>query len=56
VINLARALGLSVVAEGIETEEQRRILRSLGCTLAQGFLFSKPLTAADFLDRIRVNV
>jgi len=53
VINLARALGLSVVAEGIETEDQRRILRSLGCTLAQGFLFSKPLPPTAFRDRIR---
>ncbi|MCU1344999.1 MAG: putative sensory box protein [Acidimicrobiia bacterium] len=55
VINLARALGLSVVAEGIETEEQRRILRSLGCTLAQGFLFSRPLPPEEFLERIRTR-
>jgi diguanylate cyclase (GGDEF)-like protein/PAS domain S-box-containing protein len=47
VIDLAHALGLQVVAEGVETTGQLQILRSLGCDLAQGFLFSRPLPAAD---------
>jgi diguanylate cyclase (GGDEF)-like protein/PAS domain S-box-containing protein len=42
---LARALGLAVIAEGIETEEQRRWAVALGCTSAQGFLFARPLDA-----------
>lgn len=45
VIKLAQALGLKVVAEGVETEGQYQILRSLGCNQVQGYLFSKPLTA-----------
>ena len=43
VISMARALGIGVVAEGVETEEQAALLRELGCPLAQGFLFSRPL-------------
>jgi EAL domain-containing protein (putative c-di-GMP-specific phosphodiesterase class I) len=46
VVNMARALALRVVAEGVETEEQLSILRDLGCDEHQGYLFSKPLPAA----------
>ena len=46
ITTLAAALGLSTVAEGIETEEQARLLRSLGCTLGQGYLFSRPVPAS----------
>ncbi|NEX64010.1 EAL domain-containing protein [Noviherbaspirillum sp. 17J57-3] len=46
VVNMARALALRVVAEGVETEEQLAILRDLGCDEHQGYLFSKPLPAA----------
>ena len=42
VVTLAKALGLQVIAEGIETEEQRQQLIELGCTLGQGFLISAP--------------
>ena len=43
IIELARVLGMDVVAEGIETCEQYRLLRDLGCRFGQGFLFSHPL-------------
>jgi EAL domain-containing protein (putative c-di-GMP-specific phosphodiesterase class I) len=43
IIELARVLGMDVVAEGIETCEQYRLLRDLGCRFGQGFLFSRPL-------------
>src|SRR6185369_1039644 len=43
---LARNLGMEVIAEGIETEEQYRQLKMLGCEYGQGFLFSRPVDNA----------
>ncbi len=43
IVELARVLGMDVVAEGIETPEQYHLLRELGCRLGQGFLFARPL-------------
>jgi diguanylate cyclase (GGDEF)-like protein len=48
IINLAHALKLSTVAEGVETEEQLRQLRLLGCDEMQGYLFGKPVPAEIF--------
>jgi diguanylate cyclase (GGDEF)-like protein/PAS domain S-box-containing protein len=48
VIELARAIGLSVVAEGVETEEQRQGLLRLGCTFGQGYLFGRPVLGDQF--------
>ena len=48
IINLAHSLKLKVVAEGVETEEQSRLLRLLNCDEMQGFLFSKPVPGEIF--------
>ena len=45
VINLAKSLNLKVVAEGVETEGQNKILRDFGCDQLQGYLFAKPMSA-----------
>ena len=44
IIAMAHKLGLDVVAEGIETDEQRRILAATGCDFGQGYLFARPLS------------
>lgn len=49
VIGLAKALGMDVVAEGIETHEQLDFLRRHGCDLAQGYLFGRPTTSEEDL-------
>ncbi len=47
-IAMAHALNLKVVAEGVETQEQLQLLIDMGCDIAQGYLYSKPVTAAEF--------
>jgi diguanylate cyclase (GGDEF)-like protein len=50
VIELGRNLGLSIIAEGVEDERQAQILQALGCPLAQGFLFARPLAPEALLE------
>ena len=49
IVTLSQALGFEVVAEGVETQKQAQFLRSLGCDQLQGYLFSKPTPADQFL-------
>ncbi|MDX1572100.1 MAG: EAL domain-containing protein, partial [Xanthomonadales bacterium] len=51
IVTMAKGLGLAVVAEGVETEEQFRVLRQLGCRRFQGYLFSPPVPAEE-LERL----
>jgi EAL domain-containing protein (putative c-di-GMP-specific phosphodiesterase class I) len=48
VLNMAKALDLRVVAEGVETADQADALIAMGCTVAQGFLYGRPIDAAGF--------
>jgi EAL domain-containing protein (putative c-di-GMP-specific phosphodiesterase class I) len=50
IIEMGRSLGLQVIAEGVETEEQRYFLLHSGCQLGQGRLFGEPISSAAFLD------
>lgn len=49
-IDLAKRLGLKIVAEGVESKEDFDLIKSLGCDYAQGFLLSKPLRNCDFVE------
>jgi len=50
---LAQSLGLHVIAEGVETQEQRAFLASVGCHAYQGYLFSRPVALAGFEELAR---
>jgi diguanylate cyclase len=47
VLAMAQSLGINVIAEGVETENQLQVLRALGCNQYQGYLFCPPLPAAE---------
>ncbi len=55
IIDLARRLSLHVVAEGVETVEQRRFLLNNACTEMQGYLFAKPLPAEKMLEVLKAG-
>ena len=48
IVALGQSLGLEVIAEGVETLEQRDCLAAMGCSVFQGYLYSRPLAAAEF--------
>ena len=53
IIVLGHSFGLSIVAEGVETEEQYKILKGLDCDYAQGFYFAKPMSSKKIEDLIQ---
>ena len=55
IINMATTLGMKVIAECVETEQQVKALRALGCDQFQGYYFSRPLCAAAFAETLRAH-
>ena len=53
IINMAHSLGMEVIAEGVENHAQRDLLHDLGCHMIQGYLYSKPLPALDFVEFVK---
>ena len=56
VVNLAKSLGLTIVAEGVETPEQLALIDKMGVSIVQGYIFDKPLTENDFVERLHRKV
>ena len=54
-VDLARAFGITAIAEGVETTEQAQALVAIGCRYAQGFLFGRPVPATDAAERLTVG-
>lgn len=54
-VKMIKELSCTIVAEGVETQEQSDFLSGIGCDLAQGYFFSKPLPAAEFTQRLKKN-
>jgi EAL domain-containing protein (putative c-di-GMP-specific phosphodiesterase class I) len=55
IISLAHSLGLSVVAEGVETGDQARLLHLLRCDFLQGFILGRPMDSQDFAENFLVG-
>jgi EAL domain-containing protein (putative c-di-GMP-specific phosphodiesterase class I) len=53
IISMGKALGMTIVAEGVETPEQETFLRNHGCDEMQGFLFSRPVPPEQLADMLR---
>jgi EAL domain-containing protein (putative c-di-GMP-specific phosphodiesterase class I) len=52
IVNMVHDLGFKVIAEGVETVEQADFLRSIGCSIVQGYLFDRPLPLDEFEQRL----
>ena len=55
IINLAHQLGITVIAEGVETIEQLRILQGQMCDILQGYFFSRAISEQDFIELLKIN-
>lgn len=54
-VGIGQSLGMSIVAEGVETEAHARLATDLGCDYLQGYLFGRPMSAADLHNQLEVN-
>lgn len=52
IVDLVRKLGKKTIAEGVETKEQLRYLRQVGCDIVQGYVFDKPMPESEFEVRL----
>ncbi len=52
---MIKAMQMEIVAEGVETQEQAKILEAMGCDFFQGYLYSKPVSGAEFLNKVRAE-
>ncbi|MBQ8787581.1 MAG: EAL domain-containing protein [Oscillospiraceae bacterium] len=55
IVNMVNELDMKVVAEGVETNAQAKLLETFNCSMAQGYLFDKPLPCAEFEERLKGN-
>jgi len=55
IINMAHSLGLTIIAEGVEDESQTYFLKQEGCDFAQGYFYSHPLPAGEFIEWLKTN-
>jgi EAL domain-containing protein (putative c-di-GMP-specific phosphodiesterase class I) len=55
IIMMAHKVGLKVIAEGVETEQQRDLLKEMGCDYAQGYLYSRPIPAHEFQQMLEAH-
>jgi EAL domain-containing protein (putative c-di-GMP-specific phosphodiesterase class I) len=55
ILSMVTGLGMEVIAEGCETEDQARILKDMNCNMIQGYLFDKPLTHEEYTKKLSDN-
>ena len=56
IVNLAKSLGFSIVVEGVETFDQLKLIKKMGCDVVQGYIFDKPLPEEEFIERIKRGI
>ena len=55
IVKMIKELGMKTIAEGVETVEQAQLLKDIGCSMVQGYLYDKPLCVEDFIDRLKTK-
>ncbi len=53
IVKMIKELGMMTIAEGVETVEQAKLLKDIGCSMVQGYLFDKPLCVDNFIERLK---